>query len=699
MERIRTNLPRPVRVSWRRVLLFGGFLLVLCAVGSVPYLPPRVTLREGMVSPYEVAAPRSVEYVDWERTERLREEAAGAVRPVYRLDPTLSREAERSVHTAFEAIWGIRSRRPRTDLEHREQLVRLGLRDQALLAAETLRRGDLERVRDSTLVLLRRLMREGVRPEDLPTVRTRGRALVEALPFSAPSRALVAWALERALRPNLLVDHLQTRRQQEAARASVDPVRERILRGEVIVRRGDVVTAEQMRKLAALGLVPPPIRWEGVVGTLLVLILLSVLGAAYLRRFQPEIWADEGRLLLLCLLGLVAAVGSRVIATRLSSFLVPVASVTMLLAILLNPRVASFAGGALALLVGVMSGNDLRTSVVAYVGGLTGVYVIRRVQRRADLAYAGLAVAGANVLAVIAVDLLAATPPVELLGDVGWGALNGLLSGILAVGALPYLEELFGLVTPIKLLELSDPSHPLLRRLQLEAPGTYHHTVLVANLAEAAAEAVGADALLVRVGTYYHDIGKLRRPAFFAENQLGRTNPHDRLSPSLSALAVAAHVRDGLELARQYRLPKPVVAFIPEHHGTSLIRYFYHRAVERGESSVDEQTYRYDGPKPQSRETAIVMLADAVEAAVRTLPNPTPERIGSLVHQLIRERLEDGQLDECDLTLRDLERIAQTFTRLLVGMFHPRIEYPEVSLEARRAQRRSGAQRAEHASR
>lgn len=699
MERIRVTFPRPARVSYRRILLLGGFLLALCAVGSVQYLPPRVTLREGMVSPYEVAAPRSVEYVDWERTERLREEAAAAVRPVYRLDSVATREAEQSVRTAFEAILGIRSRRPQTDLDRREQLVRLGLRDQALRAAEALSRADLERVRDTTLVLLRRLMREGIRPEDLPAARARGQVLVQGLPFTEPSRALVTWALERALRPNLFVDRLQTRRQQEAARASVDPVRERILRGEVIVRRGDVVTAEQVRKLAALGLVSPPLRWEGVVGTSLFLTLLVVLGAAYLWRFQPEIWADERRLLLLCLLGLVAAVGSRAIATRLSGFLVPVASVTMLLAIFLNPRVASFAGGVLALLTGVMGGNDLRMSVVAYVGGLTGVYVIRRVQRRADLAYAGLAVAGANALAVTAVDLVAGAPLMDLLGDAGWGVLNGLLSGILAVGALPYLEELFGLVTPIKLLELSDPSHPLLRRLQLEAPGTYHHTVLVANLAEAAAEAVGADALLVRVGTYYHDIGKLRRPAFYMENQLGRTNPHDRLSPSLSALVVAAHVRDGLELARQYRLPKPVVAFIPEHHGTSLIRYFYHRAVERGEGPVDEQTYRYEGPKPQSRETAIVMLADAVEAAVRTLPNPTPDRIGSLVRQLIRERLEDGQLDECDLTLRDLDRIAQTFTRILVGMFHPRIEYPEVSLEARRTQRRGGAQRSGQASR
>ncbi|MER3461456.1 MAG: phosphohydrolase, partial [candidate division GAL15 bacterium] len=256
---------------------------------------------------------------------------------------------------------------------------------------------------------------------------------------------------------------------------------------------------------------------------------------------------------------------------------------------------------------------------------------------------------------------------------------------------LPYLEDLFDVVTPIKLLELSNPGHPLLRRLQLEAPGTYHHTLMVANLAEAAAVAVGADPLLARVGAYYHDVGKLRRPGFFVENQVGGNNPHDRISPSLSALTLAAHVRDGLELARQYRLPRVVVDFIAQHHGTSLMAYFYHRALEQ-QGPVDPEAFRYEGPKPRSREAAIVMLADGVEAAARSVQNPTPDRIRELVRRIVRERLEDGQLDRCDLTFRDLESITQAFARLLVSMFHPRLEYPEVSLEAhRRRRQRLGA--------
>ena len=236
------------------------------------------------------------------------------------------------------------------------------------------------------------------------------------------------------------------------------------------------------------------------------------------------------------------------------------------------------------------------------------------------------------------------------------------------------------------MLELANPAHPLLRRLQLEAPGTYHHSIMVGNLAEAAAEAVGADALLVRVGTYYHDIGKLRRPAFFVENQMGIDNPHEKMAPSLSALTVGAHVRDGLDLARESRLPEAIAAFIPQHHGTALMAYFFHQALERGDA-LDEGAFRYEGPKPQTRETAIVMLADAVEAAVRSLTRPTPDRVDEVVRRLIREKLEDGQLDESPLTFRDLDKIAAAFVRIQTGILHPRLEYPDLERELSRRRR------------
>jgi putative nucleotidyltransferase with HDIG domain len=233
-------------------------------------------------------------------------------------------------------------------------------------------------------------------------------------------------------------------------------------------------------------------------------------------------------------------------------------------------------------------------------------------------------------------------------------------------------------ITAMKLIELSNPNQPLLRKLLVEAPGTYHHSIMVGNLAEAATEAVGGNSLLARVGAYYHDIGKTKRPYFFVDNQFGAENPPDRLSPALSALIIASHVKDGLELAHEHKLPEAISQFIREHHGTTVIRYFYRKAVEMDTGDgVDETDFRYDGPKPQTKETAIVMLADASEATTRTLKNPTPQTIEQVVRRLIKERLEDGQLDEANLTLKDLDVIAQTFTRVLTGVFHQRIEYPE----------------------
>ncbi len=680
-----------MRISgpWRPVGMLGSLAVLLAAVGWVPYVPPPVTLRPGVVSAQDVVAPRTVEFVDRERTEALRQEVANAIPPVYRAVPDALEQAERQVKSLGESVLAVRADRSLPPQGRTQALARLGLQGEALQAALSLDRRQLLLARDAAVSALYRLMARPLRAEDVDAARWQAELVLREKGVRQQALPFARWLVERALRPSLVVDEAQTRRAREAARAGVEPVRVRVLKDEVVVRRGEVVTPEQMRKLQALGLASSPWQWEKVAGTaLLVGVLVAVLGA-YLARFQPEVWQSPKLLGLLGLLIWLGAAGTRVVVT-LHPLLLPTASVAMLLSVLLNPRVAVFAAGVLAVLAGSLGSEDLRLAVVAYTGALVAVFSVRRIQRRTDLAYAGLVVGFANAAASLASDLLAGTPLREAAFNAGVGVAGGVLCGVLATGALPYLEDLFGLVTPIKLLELSNPNHPLLRRLQLEAPGTYHHTLMVANLAEAAAEAVGADPLLARVGTYYHDVGKLRRPGFFVENQVGGQNPHDRMAPTLSALAVAAHVRDGLELARQYKLPQVVADFIPQHHGTCLMAYFYHRAVEQQQGPVDPESFRYEGPKPRSREAAIVMLADGVEAAARSIQNPTPERIREVVRRIVHERLEDGQLDECDLTFRDLERISQVFTRLLVSMFHPRLEYPEVSLEAHRRRRQRG---------
>ncbi|MCL6581978.1 MAG: HDIG domain-containing protein, partial [Firmicutes bacterium] len=378
----------------------------------------------------------------------------------------------------------------------------------------------------------------------------------------------------------------------------------------------------------------------------------------------------------------------------LSGYFVPVALGTMLTAVLLDVRHGVFLALVLGVYVGLLTGGDLGFAAVATAGGLTGAFVSSRLGQRTELMRAGLLVAGVNVLGVAAMDAFAGQGLFELgtLRDMVWGAGAGLVSGVLTIGLLPFLEDVFGILTNLKLLELANPNQPLLRRLLMQAPGTYHHSIVVANLAEAATAEVGGNPVLARVGAYYHDIGKVVRPDFFVDNQFGGENPHDKLAPSLSALVITAHVRDGVAMAEQAGLPEPVVDLIRQHHGDYLVSYFYNRAQENGEAgSVSEANFRYEGPRPQTREAAVLMLADACEAAVRALGRASPGRIEGVVRRVIKERLDSGQLQDSPLTLQDLSRIGAIFSRLLAGTFHRRMEYPDLVREVK-GRRAGGAE-------
>jgi len=369
-------------------------------------------------------------------------------------------------------------------------------------------------------------------------------------------------------------------------------------------------------------------------------------------------------------------------AAMVTGYLAPVAAGSMLIAILLDKKLAMFCTIIMAIFTGIVTGGQLSFTVVAVVGGLVGVYCVSKLSQRSDLAKSSLYIALANVITITAMGLLDAVPLTTVSLAVLMGIINGVLSAILTIGSLPFLETAFGITTSVKLLELSNPNQPLLKRLLVEAPGTYHHSIMVGNLAEAAADAVGTDSLLARIGAYYHDIGKLKRPYFFIENQFTAENPHEKLSPSLSTLIITSHIKDGLEMAKNHRLPQVILDIIEQHHGTSLISYFYHKAVEHDRAgSVAESDYRYESPKPGSKEAAIVMLADSVEAAVRSMQKPTPGRMEGLVRRIIKDKLDDGQLEGSELTYRELDKIAQSFVRVLSGIFHNRIEYPDSVLK------------------
>jgi len=672
---------------WIQKPLIGlGVFLVLTLITGIHYLPPRTTLREGEVSPRDVFSPRTVEMVDRETTEILRRQAAANVQPVIRRNLKEIDQAIGTLDRTYDNILHVRAIPNLSENDRINTLRRTSpvpLPDPTMLAAVSMDRSALEAARATARQILVQVMQDGIMAENLPSARERAKALIRRAPLPGRSMTLVSAVVTGVLRPNQVIDRKATDEERRRAQDAVRPVVIVIKQGEVVVRRGEVVTRGHIERLARLGLVEFPFSLQRILGMAVITALLLAVTAAYLRLYQPEIWASDKSLLVWGLSVVLTVVLARVMVTRFDPYLIPGAAGTLLIAVLLRARLALYTAAVLALLVAIIAGGDWRVALTTFIGGTVGVYAIKRLSHRTDLIVAGLWVGGANVASILAVgliDQLAWYP--DLVTNAALGLANGILVGIIAIGTLPYLENLFGLVTPIKLLELSNPSHPLLRRLQMEAPGTYHHTILVANLAEAAAEAIGADSLLVRVGTYYHDIGKIRRPVFFVENQIGVDNPHEKMAPSLSALTISSHVRDGLDLTKEFGLPQSVADFIPQHHGTSLITYFYHQAVQRGDGA-EEEAFRYEGPKPQRRETAIVMLADATEGAVRAMSRPTPDRIEQIVRRIIREKLDDGQLDECDLTFRDLDTIAQTFARVLSSMFHPRVEYPDLERDLR----------------
>lgn len=440
----------------------------------------------------------------------------------------------------------------------------------------------------------------------------------------------------------------------------------------------------------AVGLLLPA---QALGTSLLVILLLAILfefATANIRKFSP----DDKDLLFLAVL-LVAMLG----ATKVSLSVFPliaqvlpeipssayvygigIAAGAMLVRIVLNSETALVFSLVASTFAGWLMDNSIFFSVYFFIGSVVGAHSVAFCEERTVLVKAGAKVGLVNILTILCQTLIA---PQGIGSEMGFNLLFGLLGGVVAatvvLGVLPMLEGLFGYTTNIKLLELANLNHPLLKKMILEAPGTYHHSVIVSILAETAARSVNANPLLARVSAYYHDIGKINKPLYFVENQGRHENKHDKLAPSMSSLILIAHVKEGLELAREYRLGPKVNNIIQQHHGTNLISFFYQKAKEQENleiEQVEEGAYRYHGPKPQTKEAGLVMLADAVEAASRTLLQPTPAHLQGLVQRIINNVFTDGQLDECELTLKDLHQIARSFNLILTGIHHQRVEYP-----------------------
>lgn len=421
------------------------------------------------------------------------------------------------------------------------------------------------------------------------------------------------------------------------------------------------------------------LEWQRITASILFIGFLLSFFAFYLYRYSPSVVANNDQIALLGLVTVLFVLLMSILNDfpSLSPYLFPTGAAAMLVTILLKPQLAVIISLVIALFIALFSSFNFNYFFFSLFSGLVGVVSVVNVRHRHDIIQAGIKISAINAYLLVVLKLFQGWPNDILLSNLGWAAANGILSAVIVLITLPFLENIFSITTDIKLLELADFNQPLLKQLMMTAPGTYHHSLIVSSLAESAAEAIGANTLLCRVGAYYHDIGKIVNPNYFIENQRA-LNIHDNLTPSMSSLIVVSHIKEGVAMARQHNLDQTIIDFISMHHGTSRIHYFYQRALEHaGEEKVDEENYRYPGPRPQTKETAIVMLADACEAASRTLENPTPGRIGDLVAKIVNNKFIDRQFDQCSITLADLHRIAESLTHSLSGIYHARIEYPE----------------------
>ncbi|MBE3578173.1 MAG: HDIG domain-containing protein [Limnochordales bacterium] len=704
----------------RRALLIGLFALAAAATIVSGAFPDTVSFRPGQVATRDIMSPRTVE--NRPLTQALREEAARQAEldaiadpDNYDLDVGQARRAGEVIQALFARLEaaasqdagggdgaGSDAQGAREDPTRAEKSTGVGadrveavwaqIRDElridlgrtAVENALAIGPERLKTLADATLDLVVPLMQqERISNSNLQQMRELAYMRAENLPLPRSERAIVGAVARAVIRPNLVLNREKVEAARAEAMAQVQPLL--IQEGQVIVRRGDVIKPEHITILQDLGLLRGSAPYWALLGTALFVAAVVASSFIFVRRYAPRMWGSDRQLALWGVLILLPVVMTRLftlIPWQGAGFLVPLPLGAIGALLLLDMHLALVAALVDAVLVTGVVGWDSPLPVLTLVGSFAWIGLLPRGSQRADITRIGLLVGGFSALIMSGLALLFRTP--LALHWAALGLFNGVSTAIFTLGILPYVETAFHLMSSIRLLELSHPTQPLLRRLMLEAPGTYHHSIMVGNLAEAAAEAIGADSLLVRVGAQYHDIGKIKRPYFFIENQFGGDNPHDRLNPRLSALIVRAHVKDGVALARQYRLPHQLVAFIQEHHGTTLIPYFYHKAaVAEGVEAVSEEDFRYAGPRPQTKETAIVMLADAVEATVRSQPQINRARLEQTVRKLVRDRLDDGQLDESGLTLKDLEGIIQAFLRILNGMFHNRIQYPSATEQDR----------------
>jgi len=684
-------------MSGKRRIYYALLVVLVAGLSWVALiLPYRNQLRPselqaGQVGAADYLAPKSLTYTSQVLTEQRRKDAENNVLPIYTApDTNVARRQSESLRAALAFITSVQADNyadPSQKMSDLAKMDNLRLDTKTILDILALSDARWQAIGQEASVVLERLMTSTIRPENVDDIKARAPSLV-SLSLSESEAAITAKLAAAFVAPNSFFSEELTDAARVAAREAVTPVTRTYVEGQTVVRRGQVLSDVEIEALHELGLVKPTVQWQDLVSAAALVLLMTIYIVLYFNR-DGSLLSKPRRLTLIAALFLVFLLLARLIIPyhTVIPYAFPLAAYSLTIVALFGPQLAVVTSLPLAVMTAFALPNALDLTLYYLIASLLGVLALGRARRMASFFLAGAAVALAGILVVVAYRL--ALPGTDLTGLAtlsGVAIFNGLATASLTILLQYFLAQLLGITTPMQLMDLSRPDHPLLQRLLREAAGTYQHSLQVANLAEQAAEKVGADPLLTRVGALYHDAGKLANPFFFIENQLpGFANPHDSLEPVVSAQSILRHVPDGLEIARKYGLPKPMLDFIAEHHGTTLTRYQYVKAVKAtggDESKVDQADFRYPGPRPQSRETAILMLADGSEARVRAERPKEEEDLRIVIKKVIDERVSTGQLDDTHLTLQDLNQIVESFTTTLRGMYHPRIVYPQLESPA-----------------
>ena len=652
--------------------------------------------------------------IDYKATETVKKEAVSLVPPVYSIDSSVREVILNKVNSFFSAVESLKND-TNAEGDRDSKIKAVGetynipfpvikgilelkdpqgfsveivkviedIMDAGLIPASELSRINKDSVKTVTLIDKSKNAEEVKSADQLWTfsgIRKKADSLSSSLREKKEKSLLVDF-ISAVLTPNVRYQEEETDSRKQALVAKIKPVYSMVdvKKNELILNKGERILKDHMAKLEAIEQQGPhSIKIAAFFGIALLVILFMLILVIYIEFYEPDLMVGNKELILfasICILMTLA--GKLIVIFPWPSNMIPVSAASMLIALLINDRLAIVATCFLSIIIGMISGGRLDMTGVSIVGGMIGIFAVRDVRRRSQLISAGLAVGFANMTYFIGTGLINSLDFNVYMTEAFIGLANGVLSAIIVTGVLPIFETASKTITDISLLEIADLNHPVLKEMVIKAPGTYHHSLVVGNLAEAACEAIGANALLARVSAYFHDIGKIEKAEYFSENQTGGSM-HDKLSPTMSSLIITSHVKNGVELAQRYGLNKRIVDIIRQHHGTGLVFYFFKRALEKTEGEeVFEEGFRYPGPKPQTKEAACVLLADSVEAASRTLDNPTPSSIQGLVKKIINNKFIDAQLDECELTLKDLEKIAEVFTHILTGIYHSRVEYPE----------------------